>query len=73
MELLGQPTYVKAYYTLDIVTRYRISKTFQAFLKINNVFNANYGGIDAYGGNADLRYNPQYGRNFQFGLSFSME
>ena len=73
MELLGQPTFVKNYYTLDIVTRYRISKTFQAFLKINNVLNAKYGGLDAYGGNADLRYNPQYGRNFQFGLSFSME
>jgi len=73
MELLGQPTYVKAYYTLDVVTRYRISNTFQAFLKINNVFNKKYGGIDAYGSGADLIYNPQYGRNFQFGLSFSME
>ncbi|RLD55545.1 MAG: hypothetical protein DRJ05_12775 [Bacteroidetes bacterium] len=73
MELIGLPTEVKAYYTLDLVVRYNINRGFQAFLKMNNVANAKYGGIDAYGTNGDLFYNPQYGRTFQVGFSFRME
>ncbi|NOX47104.1 MAG: TonB-dependent receptor [Chlorobi bacterium] len=70
---IGLPTEVKAYYTLDLVVRYHINRNFQAFLKMNNVTNAKYGGIDAYGTNGDLFYNPQYGRTYQVGLSFRME
>ena len=73
MKLIGLPTEVNAYYTLDLVVRYHINRNFQAFLKMNNVTNARYGGIDAYGTNGDLFYNPQYGRTFQMGFSFRME
>ncbi|MCK5840004.1 MAG: TonB-dependent receptor, partial [Bacteroidales bacterium] len=61
------------YYTLDIVSRFRIDDQFQVSLNINNVFNSHYGGIDAYGGFNDLIYNPQYGRSILFGLSYSLE
>jgi len=73
MDLLGWPTEVKGYYTLDIVSRFRIDDQFQVSLNINNVFNSQYGGIDAYGGFNDLIYNPQYGRSILFGLSYSLE
>ena len=73
MEFFGYSTEVKGYYTLDFMIRYKINRNFQAFLDIKNLFNAEYGGIDAYGSSSDLIYNPQYGRFFRIGLSFSME
>jgi outer membrane receptor protein involved in Fe transport len=73
LDLVGYDTRTKGYYTLDIVGRLSINRNFQAFFQINNVFNARYGGIDAYGTEADLIYNPQYGRNFKIGLSFTLE
>lgn len=73
LEQIGYETRTRGYYTLDIVGRLAISRNFQAFFQLNNVFDARYGGIDAYGTEADLRYNPQYGRNFKIGLSFNME
>lgn len=73
MEFYGYATEVKAYYTMDFMIRYKINRNFQAYLDIKNLFNAEYGGIDAYGSNSDLIYNPQYGRYFQIGFSFRME
>ena len=63
----------KGYYTLDLTNRFSINRNLHAFLVVNNLFNARYGGIDAYGGATDLIYNPQYGRNFRLGFSFTME
>ncbi|HPE56136.1 MAG TPA: TonB-dependent receptor [Bacteroidales bacterium] len=73
LEAIGWPTTVKGYYTLDWINRVSINRNFQAFLNITNVFNAKYGGIDAYGNGYDLYYNPQYGRNFRLGLNFILE
>jgi hemoglobin/transferrin/lactoferrin receptor protein len=73
LDLLGYDTQTKGYYTLDVIARIAISRNFHAFFHLNNLFNANYGGIDAYGSENDLRYNPQQGRNFRFGLTFSLE
>ncbi len=73
MEAIGLRTEVKGFYTLDMIMRFLISKNFQAFLQVNNIFNTRYGGIDAYGNQYDLVYNPQYGRNFRLGLSFNLE
>ena len=67
------PVETKGYYTMDLINRFSINRYLHAFLIINNLFNAHYGGIDAYGGVADLIYNPQYGRNFRLGFSFTME
>lgn len=73
MENSGFPIETGGYYTMDLTNRFKINRNFHAFLIINNVFNAEYGGIDAYGGIYDLQYNPQYGRNFRLGFSFTME
>lgn len=73
MESRNMPISVDGFYTLDLINRFSISRNFHAFLNINNVFNARYGGIDAYGGIHDLVYNPQYGFNFRLGFSFTME
>jgi outer membrane receptor protein involved in Fe transport len=73
LEELGYETTTKGFYTLDLLARLYINRHFQAFFQLNNVFNANYAGIDAYGSETDLRYNPQYGRNFRLGLSFFLE
>lgn len=73
MESLGIPTEVEGYYTMDMIARFMINRNFQVFFKLNNVFNSEYGGIDAYGSANDLFYNPQYKRYFKIGLSFRME
>ncbi len=61
------------FYTLDILSRYRISKNFQGYINIRNVFNKRYAGIDATGTIDDLVYNPQSLRTFNFGLSYRIE
>jgi hemoglobin/transferrin/lactoferrin receptor protein len=73
MERFGLPVYVDGYYVLDIIARINITRQLQAYLNIYNLLNSGYGGIDAYGYPTDLLYNPQYGRNFRFGLSFYLE
>jgi len=64
---------VKGYATLDMVARYKWSKNVYTCLKILNVFNTQYGGIDATGLDIDLRYNPQLGRNIQLGVNFNLD
>ena len=73
MEALGLTTDVSGFFTMDLTNRIAINRNFHAFFIINNLFNKNYAGIDAYGGLSDLQYNPQYGRNFRLGFSFTME
>lgn len=64
---------VKGYYTMDILLRYKLGKNLNTHLRVINVFNANYGGIDATGFDVDLAYNPQYLRTFQVGLNFVLD
>jgi outer membrane receptor protein involved in Fe transport len=73
MEQLGLPVYVKGYYVLDVIARIDITRQLQAYLDAYNLLGAEYGGIDAYGYPSDLIYNPQYGRNVRFGLSFKLD
>lgn len=73
LESLGYPLRHDGYYTMDLMVRAYISKNFQAFFQLNNLLDEEYGGIDAYGNQYDLKYNPQYGRNFRLGLTFSLE
>ncbi|HNS18639.1 MAG TPA: TonB-dependent receptor [Bacteroidales bacterium] len=72
MEKLGLPVYVEGYYVLDIITRIDITRQLQAYLDAFNLLGSEYGGIDAYGYPSDLIYNPQYGTNVRFGLSFKL-
>ncbi len=73
MEQFGLPVYVDGYYVLDIIARINISRQLQAYVSLYNLSGSEYGGIDAYGYPTDLIYNPQYGRNFRFGLSFKLD
>ncbi len=64
---------ISGYYNLDMVISFHINKQLEAYFKILNVFDNEYGGMDATGSDVDLRYNPQLRRNLRFGLSFRME
>jgi outer membrane receptor protein involved in Fe transport len=65
--------WVNGYYTLDMIARYELSKNLTSFIKILNVFDTKYGGINATGLDVDLIYTPQMGRNIQVGVSFKLE
>ncbi|WP_291722955.1 TonB-dependent receptor plug domain-containing protein [Bernardetia sp.] len=60
------------YYTLDILARHYFNKNVSAYFRINNVFDAKYGGIDATGLDIDATFNPQLQRNIQAGVSFKI-
>ncbi|MDD5508840.1 MAG: TonB-dependent receptor [Bacteroidales bacterium] len=72
MEQLDMPVYVDGYYVLDVIARIDITRQLQAYLNAFNLLGSEYGGIDAYGYPSDLIYNPQYGTNIRFGLSFKL-
>ncbi|PIY10318.1 MAG: hypothetical protein COZ18_06155 [Flexibacter sp. CG_4_10_14_3_um_filter_32_15] len=61
---------IDGYYTLDMLVRHYFNKNVSAYFRMNNVFNADYGGLDGSGLDVDLNYNPQLLRNIQAGLSF---
>lgn len=63
---------IDGYFVTDLLFGYRARKNLNLFLKINNIFDANYGGIDATGMDADLRYNPQTGINIRIGMTFML-
>ncbi len=67
-----QPEYpiIKGYFVTDLTYGYRVHNNLNMFIKVLNLFNTQYGGIDATTLDVDLRYNPQLGRNVRFGLSF---
>ena len=62
----------RGFYTLDITTRWQIGVNFQAFVKVTNLFDEKYAGIDAIGSVDDLAFNPQPTRTYQVGLSYRM-
>jgi hypothetical protein len=64
---------IDGYYTLDALSSYQFNKYFQAFVKVKNVFDTAFAGIEPTGLDVDLPYNPQPGRNIQFGVSFKLE
>ena len=64
---------VNGYYTLDALSSYQFNKYFQTFVKVRNVFDTAFAGIEPTGLDVDLPYNPQPGRNIQFGISFNLE
>lgn len=65
--------YIKGYYTLDFTGRYTFNKNFSAYLRVMNVFNEHYGGLNATGFDVDMIYMPQLLRNVQVGVSFKIE
>lgn len=65
--------FISGYYTLDMTARYSFNKNLSTFLKVTNMFDEQYGGLNATGFDVDLKYIPQLGRNIQFGVSFKIE
>ncbi|TAF66946.1 MAG: TonB-dependent receptor [Cytophagales bacterium] len=63
---------IEGYYTLDFLARYSMNKNLSIFAKVTNVFNTQYGGIDATGLDIDMRSNPQLGLNTQVGVTFKL-
>ncbi|MDH5385262.1 MAG: TonB-dependent receptor [Candidatus Aminicenantes bacterium] len=55
------------YFTMDFIAQYKIPSEYGDFklhLKVNNIFDASYGGFK-------YRDNPQYKRSFYFGIGYS--
>lgn len=61
------------YFNMDAMGRLQLSSSFNAFLKIKNIFNAYYGGIGATGTFDDLLYNPQESITLRLGMSYRMQ
>ncbi|HMO52231.1 MAG TPA: TonB-dependent receptor [Kiritimatiellia bacterium] len=59
--------HVDGYYLMDLGGTYAIGKHWTAYLRLENVWDEKYGGIDAYDNNI-LQYNPQTGRMLMAGL-----
>ena len=62
-----------AYFNLDFMGRLQLTSSFNAFLKIGNLFNTYYGGVGATGTLDDLAYNPQRSRTVWLGMSYRMQ
>ncbi len=63
---------IPSYYVLNAVVRYKFNKYLSAYTKLNNVFNARYGGLDAQGWGDDLFYNPQPRFNALIGVTYQL-
>jgi outer membrane cobalamin receptor len=63
---------VDGYFTLDALISYNLSHNLSGFIKITNMFNEKYSGLNVTGRKEDKLYNPQLGRNIRFGLSYAL-
>ena len=69
----NRPRNNDGFYTLDIVTNYRISRHLLTVFRINNVFNLKYAGIGSSINLDGLIYNPQSLRTFRIGVNYRLE
>jgi outer membrane receptor for ferrienterochelin and colicin len=63
---------VDGYYTVDAVASYEISNSLRAYIKVINLFNEQYSGLNASSLIEDIPYNPQLGRNIRLGLTYTL-
>ncbi len=68
--IFGDYSETNGFFTIDIISGFRFHKNLNIYLKVNNLLNKEYTGIDGTGYDVDLRYNPQLGRNIRFGMTF---
>ena len=59
-----------SYYTLDCTVTSKIGKNLTLVLKLSNITNTLYAGIDVKAMDVDLPYNPQQLRTFSFGATY---
>lgn len=60
------------YYTLDALISYDLNKNIAGFVKVHNVFNTRYAGLDATDDIDALLFNPQSLRFTRVGLTYSI-
>ena len=66
------PTVFKGVYTMDLLMRYELNRNFKIYVKLNNVFNNKYPGLNATNTPDDLLFNPQELRVFRMGMNYKM-
>ncbi len=71
--IFGDYNETNGFFTIDAIGGFRLHKNLNVYLKIINLLNKEYGGIDGTGYDVDLRYNPQLGRNIRFGMTFLLD
>jgi hemoglobin/transferrin/lactoferrin receptor protein len=65
----GAYSFIAGYTNVDALLRYDFDKRLGAFVRGVNVFDQQFGGLDATSSDSDLIYNPQRGRIIYLGLS----
>lgn len=59
-----------SFYNLDAMLSVAISKNLSLSMKVTNITNVEYGGMDSMEMDVDLPYNPQQLRNITFGVAY---
>ncbi len=73
MEQVDDPfNRIDGYYTLDALAKGKLNRFVSLFFQMKNVFDSQYGGIDATGTDVDLKYNPQMRRNWRIGMNINL-
>jgi hemoglobin/transferrin/lactoferrin receptor protein len=67
-----EENYINGFFTFDATFSFKFSKNLSGFIKMINITNESYGGMEATGFDADLKYNPQYGSNVRLGLTLAI-
>jgi hemoglobin/transferrin/lactoferrin receptor protein len=70
--LLGKYSETDGFFTIDLSAGFKFHKNLNIFVKVINLLNKEYSGINATGYDVDLRYNPQLGRNIRIGMNFML-
>lgn len=60
-----------SYYNLDVALSIKMTKNLSGLVKVSNLTNTLYGGMDALTMDVDLAYNPQLLRTFSFGVTYN--
>ncbi|MBN1185544.1 MAG: TonB-dependent receptor [Bacteroidales bacterium] len=59
------------YFTLNTLVSYKVGQNIRCFVKVINLLDEHYSGLNDTGQTIDQLYNPQLGRNIRIGLSYS--
>lgn len=70
--LKNRPERIVKNTTWDLVARVYLSNHFLVYCNVQNIFDREFGGLDATGTQDDLLYNPQPGRFVRFGVNYNM-
>jgi len=60
------------FYSMNVTSSYSLSPNLRAYFKVINLFDENYGGMNATILEENLIYNPQMRRSFRFGLTYNL-